>query len=39
MTDLNPKINQILKVVLINERAGLSYETIPAMAHGTPTGI
>jgi hypothetical protein len=31
MTDLGSKINQNLKVVLINGRAGLLYESIPAM--------
>jgi hypothetical protein len=31
MTDLDPKINQNLKVVLINSRAGLLYKIIPAM--------
>ena len=29
MTDLGPKINQNLKVVLINDRAGLLYDSIP----------
>jgi hypothetical protein len=39
MTDLAPKINQNLKVALINGRAGLLYEIIPAMVRGTTTGI
>jgi hypothetical protein len=39
MTDLAPKINQNLKAALINGRAGLLYEMIPAMVRGTTTGI